>query len=260
MSTPFFIVAEGATPSGRGVLHSNARAACAARCACACHAPRGEGSQRKDACIEANCVPKPRTGPVLPRCMRYKMRYAVCDVHVSSPCVGALHRFRVASKQYIALYVASTCRIDACCIGSRSTLHRCALHVAFFLVRAAPVRVARCICACRMLHKASARAARCIGARWRVASGCVACCSGACCTLHAANAQPHRSARSCSPLCRVCCACASRWDEGRAVAAAERRHDALVRRGTAACSPWPRAPRCSTPWRYPTPEQRCVRG
>ncbi len=29
----FVIVSEGATPSGRGVLHSGARAACAARCA-----------------------------------------------------------------------------------------------------------------------------------------------------------------------------------------------------------------------------------
>jgi hypothetical protein len=38
----FRIVAEGAAPSGRGVLHSAARAACAARCAFARHTPRSE--------------------------------------------------------------------------------------------------------------------------------------------------------------------------------------------------------------------------
>jgi hypothetical protein len=33
--------------------------------------------------------------------------------------------------------------------------------------------------------------------------------------------------------------------------------NALVRRPvTVACSPWPRALRCSTPWRYPTPEEQ----
>jgi hypothetical protein len=152
VSTPFFIVAEGATPSGRGVLHSGVRAACAARCTCARHAPRGEGSQREDACIEAYCVPKPRSGPVPPRCMRYRMRR--CGMRCACCTgarwrVGALHRFRVASEQYIALSVASTCRIDACCIGASARigmLHRCALHVA-------SVRVACCI------------GARCIGAR-----------------------------------------------------------------------------------------------
>jgi hypothetical protein len=41
-------------------------------------------------------------------------------------------------------------------------------------------------------------------------------------------------------------------------AVAEWRRDALVRSPTAACSPWTRAPRCSTRWRYPTPEQGCV--
>jgi hypothetical protein len=43
-------------------------------------------------------------------------------------------------------------------------------------------------------------------------------------------------------------------------AAAERRRDALVRSTAAACSSWRRAPRCSTPWRYPAPQQGCVRG
>jgi hypothetical protein len=60
--------------------------------------------------------------------------------------------------------------------------------------------------------------------------------------------------------CAACCACAARLGEGRAVAVAERRRDALVRSPTAACSPWPRARRCSTPWRYPAPQQGCVRG
>jgi hypothetical protein len=32
-----------------------------------------------------------------------------------------------------------------------------------------------------------------------------------------------------------------------------------ARRPAAACSPWPRAPRFSTPWRYSTPEQGCGR-
>jgi hypothetical protein len=60
--------------------------------------------------------------------------------------------------------------------------------------------------------------------------------------------------------CAACCAGAARLGEGRAVAAAERRRDALVRSPTAACCPWTRAPRCSTPWRYPAPQQRRVRG
>jgi hypothetical protein len=95
-------------PSGCGVLHSGARAACAARCTCARHAPRGEGSQRKDACIAAYHVPKPRSGPVPPRCMRYRMRRCLmrCACCTGLRCVS--HRFRVASEQYIALYVAST--------------------------------------------------------------------------------------------------------------------------------------------------------
>jgi hypothetical protein len=95
----FVIVGEGATPSGRGVLHSGARAACAARCACARYAPRSEVSEREDACIEAYHVTKPRSGPVPPRCMRHRMRRAGCDVHVSPALV-------------------------ACCIGARCALHR----------------------------------------------------------------------------------------------------------------------------------------
>jgi hypothetical protein len=40
---------------------------------------------------------------------------------------------------------------------------------------------------------------------------------------------------------------------------AERRCDALeCRLVAAACSPWSGAPRCSTPWRYPTPKHWCV--
>jgi hypothetical protein len=108
-----------------------------------------------------------------------------------------------------------------------------------------------------MLHRRAL--ARCIGARWRVASARVARCTGLRRMLHAANAQPSRSARSCSPLCSVRCACASRSGEGRAFAAAERRRGALVRSPSAACSSWTRAPRCSTPWRYPAPQQGCVR-
>jgi hypothetical protein len=108
-------------------------------------------------------------------------------------------------------------------------------------------RGACCVCCIIMSHRCVLH--RCFGAR----------CIGACCTLHVANAQPSRSARSCSPLCGGWCACAARSGEGRAVAVAERRRDALVCSPTAACSRWARAPRCSTPWRYPAPKQRCVR-
>jgi hypothetical protein len=97
------------------------------------------------------------------------------------------------------------CRIDACCIGASA--------------RVASVRVACCVGACCMLHRRVLHVA--------------------CSTLHVANAQPSRSARSCSPLCGGWCACAARLGEGRAVAVAERRRVALVRRPamTAACSP-----------------------
>jgi hypothetical protein len=93
----FVIVGEGATPSGRGVLHSGARAGHAARCSCARHTPRGEVSQRKDGCIEAYHVPKPRSGPVPRRCMRYRMRRCGmrCSCCPGLRCVlhrGALHR------------------------------------------------------------------------------------------------------------------------------------------------------------------------
>jgi hypothetical protein len=93
-----------------------------------------------------------------------------------------------------ALYVASSCRIDACCIRAFArvaSVHRRALH-----------RL--------VLHRL---------------------------VLHVANAQPSRSARSCSPLCGVWCACAARSGEGRAVfLVAERRRDALVRSPVAGCS------------------------
>jgi hypothetical protein len=211
----------------RSAAQRRARAACAARCACARHTPRGEVCQQKDGCIAAYHVPKPRSGPVAPRCMRYMMRRCGmrCACCTGARCVS--HRFRVASEQYIALYVASTCRIDACCIGASARVASARFGV---LHR-------------RALHVASLR---------------VVCCSGACCTLHFANSQPSRSARSCSPLCGVWCACADRLGEGRAFASAERRRDALVRSSPEACSPWPRAPRCSTPWRYPTPQHGCV--
>jgi hypothetical protein len=38
------------------------------------------------------------------------------------------------------------------------------------------------------------------------------------------------------------------------------RCDALLPSTPAACSPWQRAPRFSTPWRYPAPKERCVQG
>ncbi len=139
------------------------------------------------------------------------VRYAMCMLHRRALRVASA---RVASEQCIALYVASPCCLDACCMGARSTLHRCALHVACFLGACCTGAHARCIGACCMLHNASARVARCIGTRWRVASLRVACCSGACCTLHVANTQPSRSARSCSPLFSVCCGYAARLGEG----------------------------------------------
>jgi hypothetical protein len=116
----FVIVGEGATPSGRGVLHSGARAACAARCACARRTLCGEVSQRKDGCIEVYHVPKPRSGPVPPRFMRYRMRRCGmrCAYCTRLRCV--LHRR--------ALHVASArvaCCIDARCIGSRCIAARC---------------------------------------------------------------------------------------------------------------------------------------
>jgi hypothetical protein len=141
----FRIIGEGATPSGRGVLHSNARAACAARCACARHAPRGE----------AATWPKPRSGPVPPRCMRYRMRR--CGMRCAG-CTGlrcVLHRR--------ALY--------------RSNTSPCMLHK-----HVASMRVASVLW--RALRVASVRVVRCIGARWRVASVRVACCVCARCMLH----------------------------------------------------------------------------
>ncbi len=124
------------------------------------------------------------------------------------------------------------CRIDACCIG------------------------------------ASAHAACCVGARCMLftpvyfASARVPCCLGARNTLHCRRTAVPQRLLLCDALL-VRCACAARSDEGRAVTVAERRRDALVRRlmaaAAAACSPWTRAPRCSTPWRYPAPKQRYER-
>jgi hypothetical protein len=96
---------------------------------------------------EAYFVPT-RSGPVLPRCMRYRMRRCGMQCSRCTRLRCMLHWVCVASEQYIALYVASTCRIDACCIG------------------------------------ALARVACCIGARWRVSSVRVTRCIGARCMLH----------------------------------------------------------------------------
>ncbi len=199
-------------------------------------------SKRKDACIEAYHVPKPRSGPVPPGCMRYRMRRAACDVHVAPAraacCVGARcaccigYALRFASEQLIASYVASTCRIDACCIVA---LARVACRIGERW-RVASVRVLqRCALHRRALHRL-------------VASACVA-------SAPVASAPRSRPQRRCRVMhCSNCCGCAARSGKGRAVAVAERRRDALVRSTTAAaCSPWPAAPRCSTPWRYPTP-------
>ncbi len=107
----------------------------------------------------------------------------------------------------------------------------------------------------------------------RVASAVVACCIDACCigarimlhrcALHVASVtrSPPAALPPCGALHGVLRVGAARFGKGRAFAVAERRRDALVRSRTAAvCSPWTRAPRCSTPWRYLTPMQGCVRG
>ncbi len=82
-----------------------------------------------------------------------------------------------------ALYVSSSCRIDACCIGASA--------------RVASVRVARCVGVRGMLQR-------------RVLHWCIG------------DAQPSRSEQSGRPLCSVCCAGADRLGEGRAVRAAAR--------------------------------------
>jgi hypothetical protein len=225
----------------RSAAQRRARAACAARCACARHTPRGEVSQRKDACIEAYYVPKPRSGPVPPRCMRYRMRR--CGMRCAC-CTGVrcvLHRLRVASahvasEQWIALDVAS-----ACLIGARCTLHRSVLHVALVRVACCTLHrctLHRCIGACRMLHN---------GARGALHRCVLTCCIGVCCVLHRCalhaasvhvaccirDAPPPRSALPCD----MYGVCAARLGEGRAFAVAERRRDALVHRASgAACS------------------------
>ncbi len=87
------------------------------------------------------------------------------------------------------------------------------------------------------------------------------CCIGAPCTLHRRRiAFPHRlgvwyvawrATRGPSSM-----------GQRAGFAVAERRCDAHVPRliATAACSPCSRAPRCSKPWRYPTPKHRCGTG
>jgi hypothetical protein len=98
-STPLFIVAEGATPSGRGVLHSGVR--CTLRLRSSCTAWR---AFQTEGCMHRGIpVTKPRSGPVPPRCMQYRMRRAVCDAHVASARVAHF-------------------------VGARCALHRRALH------------------------------------------------------------------------------------------------------------------------------------
>jgi hypothetical protein len=171
----FRIVGEGATPSGRRVLHT-ARALHDAPALVTHRVARVRN--RKDACIEG--------GPVPPRCMRYRMRR--CGMRYAR------------------------------CTGLRCVLHRRALHVA-------SARVASCI------------GARCIGSR------CIgARCIGALHRLVLPRPRLHRRRaavpqRRCRVMrCSVCSVCAARSGEGRAVAVAERRRDALVRSPTAACS------------------------
>jgi hypothetical protein len=123
------------------------------------------------------------------------------------------------------------------------TLHRRALHVALASVASvASPHVASCVGAWCMLHRCELRIATARGS----------CCIG--------DATSSLSALLCDALdggLRVRCTSGRRAG----FAVAERRCDALVRSpALAACSPWPRAPRCSTPWRYPAPEQGCVRG
>ncbi len=129
------------------------------------------------------------------------------------------------------------------------SVHRRMLHVA--PARVASVRVACCIDARCALHQFALR----------VAPVRVACCIG---VRHrcAAFPQLRRAMRSMVNGRRVVCVALVRCSTGRRAgcAGAERRCDALVRRAmeAAACSPWSRAPRCLTPWRYPTPQQGCV--
>ncbi len=108
---------------------------------------------------------------------------AVCDVHVAPACVA--------------------CCISARCIGAIHRLvccfnmsHRCVLHRCAFQVASVRMHVACFLGACRMVHNASARVARCISACCRVASLRVACCM-----LH------RRALARCIGLCCIglCC-------------------------------------------------------
>jgi hypothetical protein len=62
-------------------------------------------------------------------------RYAMCIFHRLAVHVASA---RVASEQYFALHISSTCRIDACCIGAPARLVCCIGA----RLRAASVRVA----------------------------------------------------------------------------------------------------------------------
>jgi hypothetical protein len=181
---------------GRGETRSGAQCSTAARsrrvgarCRCArrllCVGGRAGGRSHAARHIEL----KPRSGPVLPRCMR-------CPCFVRDV---RLHRC-------------------GCCM-----LHRGAWHVG--------------------------HGARRISAR-RIGAGCIG--------ASATRRPPAHTVVGCVARSAARVRCSTGRRAGCAVA--ERRCDALVHRATAACSPWPRAPRCSTPWRYPAPEQGCVRG
>ncbi len=101
---------------------------------------------------EAYHVPKPHGGPVPPRCMRYRMRRAVCDVHdaparalrcIGARWIGAIHRIVCCINMWHRCVLhRSVTRF----IGARCTMHRCVSHVA-------PAHVARCIGAPCALHR-----------------------------------------------------------------------------------------------------------
>ncbi len=161
------------------------------------------------------------------------------------------------------LYFGTLRRTRACVASVRAAWSlRCALHVAsarlFLHLHRRTLLVLCCILHPCLSHRRALRD--------DVAS---TCCIGACsalhrCVLHVAcckrAAVPQRAVVRSVVQCLLRVRCSIGRRTGFAVA--ERRRDALVcsRTVAAACSPWPAAPRCSTPWRYPTPKQRCVRG
>jgi hypothetical protein len=169
---------------------------------------------------------------------------------------GVLHIARALhdARALVTHRVARVPNRKGAFFGARCMMRRRAFHVIYTSLLF--------IGACCMLHRRA----------FRVSSAHVACCLGARCMLHwcALHGALATHSRPAAPLLcgalLVRRACAARSGEGRAVAVAERRRDALVRSpgaaaysAAAACSRWPRAPRCSTPWRYPAPKQRCVR-